>query len=142
MLLGVDQDGSGRILAESAVPWTLVASPAHDTVDAAQSGVITHDETTYFETTVTGPDTVLFYWKVNSEERFDHLSFFLDGSLVTRISGDVDWNREAISFPAGEHVLRWEYSKDDKISSGTDRGWVDQILFASDFDHPLVISAF
>lgn len=143
VLLGIDQNGSGRLVDESALnPWTLVASPAQDTVDSAQSGTITHSETTYFETTVTGPDTVLFYWKVDSEERFDYLSFYLDGELVTRISGNVDWNREALTFPAGEHTLRWEYSKDATDSTGLDRGWVDQVIFASDFAYPLVTSAF
>ena len=84
------------------------------------------------QTTVTnGPGTLTFWWSVLSEAGYDYLEFYLDGILQNgRISGEVNWNQQSFDIAAGSHSLRWRYVKDIGISSGQDRGWVDQVNFA------------
>ena len=83
------------------------------------------------QTTVTnGPGTLTFWWSVSSELDYDYLEFYLDGMLQNgRISGEVNWNQQTFNIAAGSHTLRWRYVKDIGISSGQDRGWVDQVSF-------------
>ena len=65
-----------------------------------------------------------FYYKVSSENAYDWLSFYVDGELLDRWSGEQDWTRATFILPEGQHQLKWEYSKDAGASSGQDRAWV------------------
>jgi hypothetical protein len=98
--------------------------------DAAQSGDISHRQDSWMQTTVSGKGTVKFYWKVSSEEDFDFLEFYIDGSLQEKISGSVNWERQTytISTP-GSHTLKWRYMKDGSGNVGSDCGWVDKVEF-------------
>jgi len=95
--------------------------------DAAQSGAITHNQVTWLRTTVTGPGSLSFYWKVSSESNFDFLRFYIDGVEQTRISGSIDWQQKSYSISSGTHNLEWRYTKDGSVNSGSDCGWVDKI---------------
>lgn len=97
--------------------------------DAAQSGAITQQQFSYFETGVQGPGTVSFYWKVSSESCCDPLKFKVDGYEVTPISGEVDWTQASVALNEDYHILRWEYSKDYSVDTGLDAGWVDDVRF-------------
>jgi hypothetical protein len=99
-------------------------------VDAAQSGVIGDNQQVWLETTVVGPTTVGFWWKVSSEAGCDVLSFYVDGvDQGQSISGNVDWQPNTFTLPAGTHTLNWSYSKDGSVATGSDCGWVDQVAF-------------
>ncbi len=114
--------------------WTPQTAVAHDGVDAARSGIVTHGQETYLETTATGPKILSFWWKVSSEGNGDYLRFLLDGAevaLVPKISGTVDWQQRSITIPAGSHALRWVYAKDGAGTTGADAGWVDQVALSS-----------
>jgi hypothetical protein len=80
-------------------------------------------------TTVTGPCTLTFWWKVSSEPDNDRLRFYVDGNEEARISGEVDWTLHTVDLGSGSHELRWRYSKNSDITMGQDRGWVDQVQF-------------
>ncbi|MCX7914504.1 MAG: hypothetical protein N2511_07970, partial [Thermodesulfovibrionales bacterium] len=97
--------------------------------DSAQSGAITHNQTTWVETSVTGPGILRFYWKVSSEANFDFLQFSINGFEQTKISGTTNWHEKIYSIPEGSHTLRWEYTKDGSYSSGSDAGWLDKVEF-------------
>lgn len=96
---------------------------------AAQSGPILDDQSSSFQTTVTGPGTLLFYWKVSSEANYDFLKFYLDNADQDAISGNVDWQQKTYNIPAGSHTIKWQYSKDVSESTGSDCGWVDKITY-------------
>ena len=83
------------------------------------------------QTTVTGgPGTLTFWWSVSSELDYDYLEFYIDGILQKgRICGEVNWTQQTFDITAGSHTLRWRYVKDAFVSSGQDRGWVDQVSF-------------
>jgi M6 family metalloprotease-like protein len=95
--------------------------------DAAQSGPIGNNLSTYLETTVNGGGTLRFYWKVSSELNHDYLEFYLDGVFKNRISGNVAWQQKVYVMPPGSHTLRWDYTKDGSGSAGADCGWVDKV---------------
>jgi transcriptional regulator CtsR len=94
---------------------------------AAQSGAISDSQSTWLKTTVTGPGTVGFYWKVSSESNHDFLRFYIDGVEQTRISGSVDWQQKSYTIRSGTHTVEWRYTKDGSVSIGSDCGWVDKV---------------
>lgn len=109
-------------------PWFPQDEHTSDGVDAAASGTITHNQESWIETTVTGPGTLSFHWKVSSEANYDFLEFRINGTLQSgRISGEVDWQERVFELPEGVQVLRWIYHKDFTVTHGDDRGWLDQV---------------
>jgi len=105
--------------------------------DAAQSGWIDHSRSTWIETTVNGPGTLRFHWKVSSEPNWDWLEFYLDSVIQDRISGETDWQFQSYSLSSGAHILRWRYVKDGSVTSGSNCGWLDKVEFIP----PLYVSA-
>jgi hypothetical protein len=107
---------------------------AHDSVDAAQSGTITDNQSTWMETTLNGVGTLSFWWKTSCEDdpesdNWDYVRLIIDGAERCRLDGITGWQRITCALGAGAHVIRWEYSKDESLSAGEDRAWVDQLSF-------------
>ncbi len=100
-----------------------------DGEDALQSGNISDGEETWAETTVLGPGTLAFWWRVESEPENDTLGFYFDDELIEEISGNSGWQRKSYSFGKGAHNLRWRYAKNASISKGLDGGWLDQVVY-------------
>jgi subtilisin family serine protease len=109
--------------------WLGQNCVAHDGADAARSGPIEANGQSWMETTVTGPGTLMFWWKVSSESGYDYLHFSVNGVEQTTISGEVDWQQQHSWLNVGTNTLRWTYSKDYSVSAGQDAGWVDQVSF-------------
>ncbi len=122
-------DVTGRALTTSGgAPWASQTAVTHDGVDAARSGAVVDNGVSRLETTVTGPATVSFWWKVESEATFDFLTVEVDGvAPFAGISGPVDWQQRTVTVGAGAHVVRWSYTKDESVSVGADAGFVDQV---------------
>ena len=120
-----------------ALVWTTSGTPAwigqtnltFDGTDAARSGAIADEKSCSMQTTVIGPGTLTFLWKVSCETNSDRLRFYLNGSEQARISGEVDWQSRTFALPSGTQTLKWTYSKDDEIALGQDRAWVDAVQF-------------
>lgn len=127
--LGAAMDLADATWTSSAVAWSGQRSITHDGVDAGASGPIGHSSESWAQTTVTGPGAISFWWKVSSEQGFDFLRVLKDDVLAASISGDVNWQFRSIEVPAGTHRIRWSYRKDSGVSSGADRGWVDEVRF-------------
>ncbi len=121
-------------------PWFAQIRETRDGDVAAQSGPIGHNQQSTLQTTVVGPGTLTFWWKVSSEEGYDLLMFHADFiSSIRAISGETDWQQMTMPIPSGSHVVRWVYSKDATVSAGRDAGWVDEVVFAP--VSPLVLTA-
>jgi sulfatase modifying factor 1 len=116
-------------VSESSSPWFPQTVTSYDGDASVQSGPLSDNEDSLLKTTVTGPGTISFWWKVSSEDSFDSLRFFLGNTELKRISGSVDWNQSSFSIPSGEHTLAWQYTKNDSLSSGSDCGWVDLVTY-------------
>jgi len=54
-----------------------------------------------------GAGTVTFWWKVSSEANHDWLSFYADGVLQDRISGEVGWQQITYTYdPSGRRIAK------------------------------------
>lgn len=118
----------------------------HDGTDAAESGDIDDSQLNWIETTVVGPGKLFFWWKVSCEEPdgnelYDYLSFSTNGvEAVASIAAEVDWTWHLLDIAGGAQVLRWSYNKDDSVSGGLDRGWVDEVAFFSGDVPPIIVT--
>ncbi|HWH72019.1 MAG TPA: hypothetical protein VNT26_21835, partial [Candidatus Sulfotelmatobacter sp.] len=125
----------GEALNAPDLPWTTGGEAAWfgeptitaDGVAAAKSG--DYAQSSWLQTTVTGPGTLSFWWKVSSEPDNDVLIFSIGGHETNRISGEVDWQEQSYALGSGPQTLRWEYSKDWSDDLGMDAGWVDRVSF-------------
>jgi len=97
--------------------------------DSAQSRLLSDNQSGYIFTTVTGPGTLKFHWKVSSEANGDYLEFYIDDVLQSRISGEVNWQQRTYNISSGSHTAKWTYKKDVSSWSGSDRAWVDRVRF-------------
>jgi len=112
--------------------WGSCTSPSYHDGDSAQSGSIANSQESWLQTTVTGPGTVWFWWKVSSQQNCDWLEFYIDGTRQDRISGTVDWQQKTYTVTgAGSHTFKWRYVKDGSGTSGIDCGWVDWLQWPS-----------
>ena len=123
-------------------PWERVTDEAHDGVDSLRSGPIGDNEHTELTARIEGPATLRFWWKVDSQERADFLSFIAvpesETSVasetsrqtlrVTPISGKQGWTKVEVRL-SEEMVyrVRWTYVKDSSRHAGADAGWIDGI---------------
>jgi hypothetical protein len=106
---------------------------------SAQSGALGASQSSWLQTTVVGPGTLSFNWKVSSDANHDFLEVLMDNGLQPgAISGEVGWQQQNLSIPAGSHIIKWIYSKDAAASAGSDCGWVDQVSFISSRKVPIL----
>jgi len=112
-----------------AQAWQCQTNVSRDGIAAARSGGISHSQSTWLETVVTGPGLLTFWWKVSSEAGFDLLSAVVDGATELQTSGDPGWQPASLPIPAGTHAVRWVYDKDNDVSVGEDAAWVDEVNF-------------
>ena len=118
--------------ADSDVDWFGQTNESNDGSDALESGDIANGQKSCFETAFSGPLALSFDWKVSSQQGSDHLKFFIDGTELSRISGEVDWETVPYALNAsGNHTLKWCYEKDAGTSLGSDRAWLDQLNISS-----------
>lgn len=110
--------------------WFSQTSVTHDGVDAAQSGDVSNGQLSWLQTTVAGPGTISFWWRVSSEAGHDYLRFYVDNAeQAGSLSGEADWQQRTFLLPSGSRSLTWIYTKDGSGTAGSDCGWVDQIVF-------------
>jgi len=132
---------SNAISFESDVPsiftysgnanWFRTNTDAYDGDYSMRSGAIGHDEETSIqaELNITTAGNISFYKKVSSESGYDYLRFYIDGVEKGEWSGSVDWSQQTYPVTIGNHIFKWEYSKDGSATGGEDCAWVDYIEF-------------
>ena len=111
-----------------------------DGAAALQSGPITHNQTSSAHSSVNGPGTLTFRWRVSSESA-DTLRFGIDGREQDRIGAEVDWTDMTYVVRPGMHLLDWTYAKDYDRNLGYDASWVDTVAFALAPALPLALNA-
>lgn len=122
--LGIDEaywwDQDRAVVSDGTV--ASVRSPALDDSEGASIFAV-----------MNGAGTLYFDWKVDSEAGWDVLTYYAgedgaDYAYADSISGDKDWTRVKLTLHANaQHVIEWEYDKDDRGANGADAGWVDYV---------------
>ena len=113
-----------------AADW-VISTDAYEGSYSAQSGDINDNQSTSLTLTadVIADGNISFLRKVSSESGWDYFNFFIDNTQLGSWSGSSGWEEETYPVTAGNHTFKWEYSKDTSVSSGSDCGWVDYIVF-------------
>ena len=115
----------------SSIPWQISNSGAYEGNYCVRSGNIGNNATSnlllYYYDVLTD-DSISFYVKISSEENADYLKFYIDDVFIQKWSGFEDWQKYVFPVSAGDHVFKWEYSKNEADGIGYDRAWVDYIL--------------
>ena len=113
------------------VPWTVGSDQAYEGVMSARTGAISDAGMTELSVDyyVQGDGILEFWYRVDSEELFDTLKFYLDGALYETWSGNIDWTQYTLALASGTHNIKWVYSKDESASVGQDAAWIDLVEF-------------
>lgn len=116
---------------DSSFPWIVDSTAANNGTFSARSAIIDHNGTTTLTINVNTMlrDSVSFYYKVSSENNYDFFRFYIDGTQKIKESGTTnsEWKYKKYTLTAGEHILKWEYSKDQSQSSGEDCVRIDDV---------------
>jgi tartrate dehydratase beta subunit/fumarate hydratase class I family protein len=118
--------------------WTVTGASVHGGAFAAEAPVSINDnQSSYLEVAqTTGTGTISFWYSVSSEQNFDYLRFSIDGVQQAMWSGFIGWTQQSYPVIAGQHIFRWEYSKDGSVSTGSDTAWIDDIEITSGSQPP------
>lgn len=130
--------GTGGGMSTDVAAGTPSGTPA---VKLGGPGVVPDSGFAAFETLVSGSGTVAFWWRVSSESNSDYLKFMVDGVQIVAISGTKgSWAQvlRRVEGAGATHTLRWEYAKNGALSSSSDCGWVDDIVWTGDMADPAV----
>jgi hypothetical protein len=121
-------------------PWAIATDQVYEGTYSTASGSIGDNRTSEMKITynVMGNDTISFYIKVSSESSYDFLNFYIGSTMRGQWSGEVDWQQVKFAVAPGSQTFRWVYSKDGSVVSGSDKAWVDFIVFPA----PLQTTAF
>ncbi|MFN0127739.1 MAG: S8 family serine peptidase [Verrucomicrobiales bacterium] len=111
------------------IPWAGEAGASVVGAAGGRSGALADLQSSWVQTSVTGPGRLRFWWRVDSEEDYDELSLSVNGTVTDAISGLQDWSSRSIDLPAGPQELRWTYAKDESFGDGEDAGWLDGVTF-------------
>lgn len=116
--------------------WYSTSDEAADGVFSLCSGDITHNDTSTLicQFTAVREGTVSFSYKTSTENNYDWLYFFIDGTQQMRWSGVHDWERYEAPILAGEHTLVWKYIKDYSVDGNADKVWIDDVCFPLEND--------
>ncbi|MDZ4182623.1 MAG: C25 family cysteine peptidase, partial [Candidatus Cloacimonadaceae bacterium] len=122
----------------AAYPWSFtggnwtVDAGSYNGSNAAKSATITHSQTTAMQVSMNihTAGNISFWKKVSSEQNYDYLKFYINGTLKNQWSGTNDnWSQVTYPVTPGTNLFKWEYSKDSMVSSGLDCAWIDDIIF-------------
>jgi hypothetical protein len=122
---------------QNSNPWEVTSSQSTSGQFSARSkvGLDNRSESKLsIEWTSVVDDSILFSYKVSSEENWDKFSFSIDGGSMMEASGETDWVRVAFPVTAGNHIFAFSYTKDRSVSNGYDCAWIDDVSlpFAGD----------
>lgn len=119
------------------VPWTIDSSTFYTSDFSLHSGTISHNDTStvQYDITLTQAGNLSFAYKTSSENTYDWLYFFVDGTQKDRWSGLHDWTEFSTALSAGTHHLAWKYIKDYSVNGNDDRVWIDHICLPVYNDH-------
>jgi hypothetical protein len=132
---GFETGGLGAFgwITHGDAAWTVTSAESNSGSYSAQAGPIGGNETSALRLTLDcASGEISFCYKVSSESGYDHLEFYIDGTLERRWSGEDDWTEVSFPIVAGERTFEWVYAKDGSVSSGSDTAWIDDVVFPLD----------
>ena len=124
------ENGTLDFTSTGAYPWVVDLDDTATRLAAKSSNQSASSTESTFTVTVNmnAGDTMSFDWKVDSESNYDKLFFYVNGTAKFNISGSTAWATNTFTAPStGSYTLKWTYSKDSSVNTGTDTAWVDNV---------------
>lgn len=112
----------------SNAAWGVVTDSTYSGTYGLRAGAIADSQISSIS--YTGNFTagiVSFARRVSSEGGYDFLKFYIDGVEQGSWSGEVPWGVVSYAITAGNHTVKWEYSKDSGATGGSDTAWIDEV---------------
>lgn len=128
----LDENSLGPVTTGGDADWQPVEDDTAKVGESlAESGLLADNDetghTTYLRTTVNGPGTLSFWWRVDCEPdprgrfTYDYGKVEIDGTLADRRDGQTGWLSYTTTFEtAGEHEIVWTYVSDGYPVDGGD----------------------
>ena len=115
--------------------WVLDNQTHTDEEDSARSPNIENDQSTWVEMEVKGPGTVYFKWRTTNDTGQEFICY-LNDKEVSRFNKANRWDKPrwltgAVRLGEGDHVIRWEYSKQFSFAQNM-YGWLDDVRFLTE----------
>ena len=126
---------AGQIPADSGwsssgdKPWYAQTDTVYEGSYALRSGKITDaQESVLVLERETGAGTGYFYFMASTEQDWDALEFILNGCVLGKWSGRVNWTKFEFALEAGNNRLEWRYRKDSSTFAGMDAVFIDNVF--------------
>ena len=135
--------------------WYVVTDTTKDGT-AMRSGNVGDNQSSYLRTTVVGPGTLKFWYKVSSRGskvnniKCSSFDCSVDGSEKLSKSGEIDWTQASINITGNStHNVVWLFKDGmSDYNNGSMCGWIDQVTWtpssglATSFDgsSPLILN--
>jgi hypothetical protein len=111
-------------------PWFSQTNTTWDGIDAAQSGAIQRTQVSTLRVTETG--AIAFAFRVRLSGGVggaDYLRLYHNGFEAAVLGGAITWTDYSFPLYGGADVIEWRYLKDSTVPAGTDRAFLDDVLF-------------
>ncbi|MCR4965155.1 MAG: fibronectin type III domain-containing protein, partial [Bacteroidales bacterium] len=116
-------------------PWIITNADKHNgtySIKSGNGGVNSSTSDMLLTVNLTESATLTFWAKISSESSWDKGYFSIDGTnKISAISGAGDWIEYSYELAAGEHTLRWYYTKDGSGDYYHDCFYVDDITIVN-----------
>ena len=117
--------------------WFVQGSTFYSSPNSAESGNIGNNQSTSLflvRDGITAGMTLSFRYKTDTENLFDKLFLFINGSSIDNWSGNSGGFQSYTTTPTvrsvGLNTIEWRYVKDNSSSSGADAVWIDDIVIS------------
>ena len=131
LTLAVALDANGFVWTTAgAAPWIPVEAPDAEDGVFARSGEVWGDGESILSTTVSGPGTLSWTWKLEGDD-LAGVDVEVDGRYVLYLSRPCDWTAASIDVSGSdEHIVRfvfWNVRNDTSTPAG--RAWIDNVAW-------------
>ncbi len=110
--------------------WFAQGTTVHAGVSGGECGNINDSQTSSIEITKNFPagGSVTFWHMGSTESGWDFLRVYIDNVDSFNRAGTWSWTETSLPLGPGSHTIRFAYTKDGSVSSGSDTVWVDDIF--------------
>ena len=131
----LDNTALNLSVGPSGAKWFKDTEISSDGSDSLKSSLIPNNSSTWVETSIKGPGFVFFQWRTSNDYGQDFSCYLADELVSTFERGfswdEANWLPGLVRIPAGQHTLKWVYSK--SLAKRLDIfGWLDDIQFYSE----------
>ena len=125
---------SGRLSWSSggAASWIPLGEVSYDGQDSVKSGEVTGDDVSTLSTSVNGPGTLSWWWRLDMTDCAG-VDVFVDEMLVKSLDCASDWVAASIDIAgSGEHTVRFEFWNAGTEATISDCAYLDQVSWTGE----------